>query len=188
MFKTLNRLMKLAVVLAWAGAAFLLWTQRERGRPLLDLYLVWKESGYQSPEPLPRVRGDVTRVLAENRIILRGTNGLGYELILAGVPTMSGNSPDRFKIVLQQRTNLAAQVVGRSAEFAYTLMQPARVGIGFLYVETNSVSLNVEMAEAGKARLSDQVIRLLPLREQAAFRAAVRRRSMDSPAAALTGL
>ena len=177
MFLFLHRLMKLGVVALWLGMAFLLWQQRERGRPLLDLYEAWRDAGYQRPPPLPRLDGTVVQVLGENAIQLKTTNGLTYNLGLAGVAGMdpaTARQPGLRQFAAETRSNLTVRLAGQPVSFAHTLLQANRTGVGFAYVGPDQVNLTTELVAEGRVKLAPQAVRVLPFREQLTLRAADR--------------
>ena len=177
MFLFLHRVMKLGVFALWLGMAYLLWQQRERGRPLVDLYVGWRDAGYQQPPPLPRMDGTVMRVLGESTIQFKATNGVTYNLTIAGTTNsgpVAAGGPVRRQFAAETGSNLTARLVGRPVSFAYTLLQPNRTGVGFAYVGTNELSVTVDLVAEGRGKLVTQALRVLPLREQLALRAADR--------------
>ena len=177
MFLLLHRLMRLGVVALWLGLAFLLWEQRERGRPLVDLYEAWRDSGYQQPPALPRMEGRVARVLGENTIQFRTAEGETFNLTIAGATGgIAGPAQDisRRQFAAETCSNLTARFRGQPVSFAHTLLQPNHAGVGFAYVGTNQQNVTVELVAEGRGKLVKQALRVLPLREQAALRAADR--------------
>ena len=177
MFQFLHRVMKLSVVALWLSMAFLVWQQRERGRPLVDLYEAWRDAGYQEPQPLPRLEGTVLRVLGENTIQLKATNGITYNLTMAGTADLGPvgtPEPGRRQFAAETSSNLSTRLVGQPVEFAYTLLQANHTGVGFAYVGTNRLSVTLALVAEGRGKLMPQALRVLPLREQLALRAADR--------------
>ncbi len=177
MFLALHRLLKLGVVTLWLGLAFLLWQQRERGRPLVDLYEAWRDSGYQQPPALSRMEGTVARVLGENTIQFKTADGQTFNLTIAGV--IPGNASKvhdlaRRQFAAETCSNLTARFVGQPVSFAHTLLQPNHTGVGFAYVGTNQQNVTVELVAEGRGKLLPQALRVLPIREQLALRAADR--------------
>lgn len=170
--------MKLAVAALWAGMAFLLWQQRERARPLMDLYEAWRDAGYQEPPPLPRLEGTIVKALPGGALQIKDAKGQTYNLTLAGADGMDAGlsrDPMRLRRAAELRTNLTARLAGQPVEFAYTLLQPNRTGVGFAYLGTNQVNLTMDLVASGQAKIIDKAVHVLPLREQMALRAAERK-------------
>ena len=187
MFLFLNRVMKVVVLGLWAAAAAWVWSERERGRPLLDWYQVWHDCGYTEPAPLPRLDGSVVRVLAPSTLLFREEGGATYSLGLVGwiLPDANRADPKALRVWSAMMTsNLTQRLVGQTAHFAYATLQtnwvglprvPNRTGTGFLYLGTNTLNLALDLVTEGKIRVSPAALQVLSLREQVAFRAAARR-------------
>ena len=187
MFLFLNRVMKVVVLGMWAAAAAWVWSERERGRPLLDWYQVWHDCGYAEPAPLPRLDGSVVRVLAPSTLLFREEGGATYSLGLVGwiLPDANRADPKALRVWSAMMTsNLTQRLVGQTGHFAYATLQtnwvglqraPNRTGTGFLYLGTNTLNLAFDLVTEGKIRVSPAALQILSLREQVAFRAAARR-------------
>ncbi|MBL9174023.1 MAG: hypothetical protein JNL10_10855 [Verrucomicrobiales bacterium] len=176
-FLVLNRVLRIAVLGLGLGALWMLWERRERARPLLDLYVVWEGVGYRVPPPLERTPVVVTRAITENVLQVKDTNGLAWNVGLAGLGGVftDGQDPRWRSFALQTRSNLMVSLVGRSASLAIVSSQSNRTALGFLYVGTNSQNLAVDLVTDGRLRWLEDSTRMLPLREQALLRAADRR-------------
>jgi hypothetical protein len=177
LFLLLNRVLRITVLGLGLVALWALWERRERARPLLDLYVVWEGAGYRVPPPMDRTPVVVTRAVTENVIQVKDTNGLAWNVGLAGLGGVftDGQDPRWRSFALQTRSNLMMSLVGRSAALAVVSTQSNRTALGFLYIGTNSQNLAVDLVTTGRLRWLEDSARMLPLREQALLRAADRR-------------
>ncbi|MFO1457902.1 MAG: hypothetical protein U1G08_00735 [Verrucomicrobiota bacterium] len=177
LFLLLNRVLRVTVLGLGLLALWALWERRERARPLVDLYVVWEGAGYRLPPPLDRAPVVVTRAVTENVIQVKDTNGLAWNVGLAGLGGVYTDEQDpRWRsFALQTRSNLTLSLVGRSASLAIVSTQSNRTALGFLYVGTNSQNLAMDLVTEGRLRWLEDSTRMLPLREQALLRAADRR-------------
>lgn len=176
-FVLLNRALRALVLGLLALAVWMLWERRESARPWVDLYSVWEDAGYRVPDPLPSTPAVVTKVLTENILQVRDTNGITWNVGLAGLGgvLVDGQDPRWRKFASETRTNLAERLMGRSIRMDWTETQPNRTGLGFVYLGTNSESLAVDLVSKGRLRWLEASSRMLPLREQAQLKGADRR-------------
>ncbi len=189
MFLFLNRVMKTVVVGLWLAAAVWVWSERERGRSLLDWYQAWRDCGYTEPALLPAMDGSVVRVLAPSTVLFRDDGGSTFSLGMVGWirPDENRTNPKALRIwSAMMMTNLTTRLAGQRCHFACATLQtnwvglqhaPSRTGTGFLYLGTNSINLAFDLVTEGRIRISPTALQMLPLREQVAFRAAARRSS-----------
>ncbi len=177
MFKRLHRVMQGILLALLAGALWLVWENRERGRPLVDLYVVWEDAGYHRPDPLPRSRGTVTRVLEENVVQFRDQNGVVWNVGLTGLAGVGGDGRDpvRRSFAMATRTNLSQTLIGRPVQMAWVSTNADRTALGFAYLGTNSQSIALDLVVTGRLRWMPADTRALPLGEQMRLRAADRR-------------
>lgn len=177
LFLFLNRVVRITVLGLGLVALWMLWERRERARPLLDLYVVWEGAGYRLPAPMDRTPVVVTRAITENVLQVKDTNGLAWNVGLAGLGGVftDGQDPRWRSFAVQTRSNLMMSLVGRNASLALVSTQSNLTGLGFLYVGTNSQNLAVDLVAEGRLRWLEDSARMLPLREQALLRAADRR-------------
>lgn len=186
MFVFLNRLVKAGVIALWIAAGAWVWSQREVGRPLLDLYQVWHECNYQEPPELPRLEGTVVKMLAPSTVQFRDEAGTVFTVGLTG---WVGPDPVKTppKAMKAWSTSMVAvispRIVGQPVHVAYTALQtnwvgypkrPDRLVTGYLYVGTNMANLACELVSEGHIEVVPASLSILPLREQVAFRVAAR--------------
>jgi|GEM_PF-2497763 len=181
MFKALHRLVQGILLLLLAGALWLLWEHRERGRPLVDLYVAWEGAGYHRPDPLPRSRGTVTRIVEENVVEVLDREGRTWNVGLNGLGAVMGDGRDpvRRRFALATRTNLTERLIGRPVEMAWVTTNANRTALGFAYLGTNYLNLAVELVETGRLRWIPEDTRMLPLLEQMRLRGADRRARIE---------
>jgi len=180
-FVLLNRGLRCLILGMVLLALWLVWERRERARPWLDLYVVWDEVDYRIPPPLPRIPAVVTRVVSENVLQVRDTNGVTWNVGLAGLGGVltDGVEPRWQRFANQTRTNLTEQLVGNPVLIAFTETQVNRTGMGFFYIGTNSESLALDLVSRGRLRWLKESTRMLPLNEQAKLKAIDRRARQD---------
>jgi hypothetical protein len=186
MFVFLNRLVKACVIALWIAAGAWVWSQREVGRPLLDLYQVWHECNYQEPPELPRLEGTVVKMLAPSTVQFRDEAGTVYTVGLTG---WVGPDPVKTppKAMRSWSTSMVAvispRILGQPVHVAYTALQtnwvgypkrPDRMVTGYLYVGTNTANLACALVSEGRIEMVPASVSILPLREQVAFRVAAR--------------
>jgi len=175
MFHFLNRCLRAFVWACWIGAGTALWFQREQARPLVDYFVLWRDVNWSSPAPLPRMSGKVVRILGESIVQLRADDGIVWNLGLQGCETnlpLSGNDGVRFGA--ETRRRLGTNIEGRPVEFALTITNASRTGLGFFYLEkTNNVLLL--LVEEGRCGVKAAETRVLPIQEQYRLRLAERR-------------
>lgn len=176
LFIILNRILRTLVVGVGLLALWMLWERREAARPWMDLYVVWEAAGYRLPPPLSPTPVVVTKVLAENVIQIRDTNGVAWNVGLAGLGGVSTEGQEVFwrQFATQTRTNLADRLVGRRIGFAFSATQPNHTGLGFVYLGTNSESLALDLVARGRLRWLEDSTRMLPLGEQVLLKGADR--------------
>lgn len=176
MFLFLNRLMKAGVFALWLAGAFWLWTERERGRPLLDYYEVWTAAGYRQPEPLPRFQGTFVRAVSDTAVYVRDPQGRIWSFGLIGVSGVDPAARDAqsLKFAAATRTNLTSRLAQLPVQLAFTVTNANRTGLGYLYPGTNDAGVAVELVAEGRWRLHPESARVLPLQEQVRLRAAER--------------
>lgn len=175
MFLALHRLMKAAVLGLMLAACWWLWTKREAARPLVDYYQVWEAAGYREPEPLPRLKGTVTRAVSDTSLYLRDDRGRVWAVGLTGFFGVdpATRDPRLRRLAAESRTNLNA-LAGQPVELAFTQTNANRTALGYLYVGTNQFGLAEEFVLAGRWRAAPEGLRPLPLTEQVRLRAAER--------------
>jgi hypothetical protein len=110
MFLLLHRLMKATVVALLLAGAWWLWSRREAARPLVDYYQVWEAAGYREPEPLPRLKGTVTRAVSDTSLYLRDDRGRVWAVGLTGFFGVDATTrePVLRRLAAESRTNLQA--------------------------------------------------------------------------------
>jgi len=175
MFLALHRLMKAAVLGLMLAGCWWLWTKREVARPLVDYYEVWEAAGYREPEPLPRLKGTVTRAVSDTSLYLRDDRGRVWAVGLTGFFGVdpATRDPRLRRLAAESRTNLNA-LAGQPVELAFTQTNANRTALGYLYVGTNQFGLADEFVQAGRWRSAPEGLRPLPLKEQVRLRAAER--------------
>ena len=175
MFRFLNRCLRAFVWVCWLGAGLTLWVQRERARPIVDYFLIWRDANWSSPAPLPRMSGKVVRTLSDSIVQFRADDGIIWNLGLQGCETSGppfGVEGGRF--VSDTRRQLGTLVEGRPVEFALTITNAMRTGLGYFYLEqTNSVLLR--LVEDGRFGVKTADTRALPIREQYQLKVAERK-------------
>lgn len=171
MFVLLHRLMKAGVLGLWLAGAWWLWTKREAARPLVDYYQVWEAAGYREPEPLPRIKGAVTRAVSDTSVYLRDERGRVWAVGLTGFFGVEAGTRDPLlrRLAADSRTNLQS-LAGQPVELAFTQTNANRTALGYLYVGTNEFGLADEFVAAGRWRAAPTGTRPLPLREQVRLR------------------
>ncbi len=179
MFHFLNRCLRAFVWACWLGAGVALWFQREQARPLVDYFVIWRDANWSSPAPLPRMSGKVVRVLGESIVQFRADDGIVWNLGLQGCET---NGPplgiEGIRFGAETRRHLRTNVEGRPVEFALTITNAMRTGLGYFYLEkSNSVLLR--LVEDGRCGVKFAETRVLPIREQYRLRATERRARAD---------
>ncbi|HAB18444.1 MAG TPA: thermonuclease family protein [Verrucomicrobiota bacterium] len=177
MFRFLNRCLHGIVWLLLAGAVWLVWSNRELGLPLVDLYVAWDKAGFHSPAPLSRNPGTVGRIISENIVEFRDQEGRAWNVglqALSGVDS-NGRDPMRKQFALATRTNLAELLVGRRVEMAWVSTNSNRTGMGFVYVDKHPQTVAIELVRDGRLRFLEEDARNLPLLEQMRLRGADRK-------------
>ncbi|MEN9674871.1 MAG: hypothetical protein RIS76_767 [Verrucomicrobiota bacterium] len=180
-FVLLNRGLRFLIVSMVLLALWMVWERRERARPWLDLYVVWDEAGYRIPPPLSRTPAVVTRVVSENVLQIRDTNGVTWNVGLAGLGGVltDGVEPRWRRFANQTRTNLTEQLVGSPVLISFTETQVNRTGMGFVYLGTNAESLALDLVSHGRLRWLKDSTRMLPLTEQAKLKGVDRQARKD---------
>lgn len=176
MFIFLNRLLRLFIAAFWIGALVLLWGQRERGRPVLDLYAAWEANNYRVPQPLPRMRGTVHRVLNDTTVQIRAEDGRLWNLGVAGFGGVDPFKTDRHSRLFARESlsTLETLTARQPVEIALTITNDNRTGWGFFYLPTNR-PVALEMLAEGRWQVRGEAVFQLPFREQLEVRAAERR-------------
>jgi hypothetical protein len=173
MFLFLNRLLRLCVITGYLAAAWGIWMQRERARPLWDQYELWRDVNWTSPAPLPRLEVKVVRLLSESIVQVQSADGRPWNLALEAVEV--GGLPVSKETQLwssQNRTNLALQWTGQPASWAWTQTNANRTGRGFLYLAGTNVLEGV--LREGRLGFKPELARVLPIKEQLRLRQANR--------------
>jgi endonuclease YncB( thermonuclease family) len=175
MFLLLHRLMKATVVALLLAAAWWLWSRREAARPLVDYYQVWEAAGYREPEPLPRLKGTVTRAVSDTSLYLRDDRGRVWAVGLTGFFGVDAatREPVLRRLAAESRTNLQA-LAGQPVELAFTLTNANRTALGYLYVGTNQFGIAEQFVAAGRWKAATDGAKPLPLKEQVRLRAVER--------------
>jgi endonuclease YncB( thermonuclease family) len=175
MFLILHRLMKATVVALLLAAAWWLWSRREAARPLVDYYQVWEAAGYREPEPLPRLKGTVTRAVSDTSLYLRDDRGRVWAVGLTGFFGVDAatREPVLRRLAAESRTNLHA-LAGQPVELAFTLTNANRTALGYLYVGTNQFGIAEQFVAAGRWKAATDGAKPLPLKEQVRLRAVER--------------
>ncbi len=175
MFLLLHRLMKAAVLGLMLMAAWWLWSRREAARPLVDYYQVWEAAGYREPEPLPRLKGTVTRAVSDTSLYLRDDRGRVWAVGLTGFFGVDAatREPVLRRLAAESRTNLHA-LAGQPVELAFTLTNANRTALGYLYVGTNQFGIAEQFVAAGRWKAATDGAKPLPLKEQVRLRAVER--------------
>lgn len=173
MFILLNRLVKGFVIACWIAAAAALWSQRERARPLVDQYQLWHDVNWSQPPALPRMEAVVVRSFSETSIQMKAPDGRLWNVGLLGLGTNDVPfSRDGLRWAGATRTNLSRSLAGRQVQFAWTVTNITRTGLGFVYVDgTNFLAGAVR---EGLVVLKPEDARVLPVQEQYALRLADR--------------
>lgn len=175
-FQAMHRVWQALVAGLLLGALFWIWTERERGRPVVDVVAMWNANDWKVPEPLTQANGVVTKVMEENVVQLRDDQGVLWNVGLEGLAGVygDGRDPVRRRFAATTKSNLTEQIQGQTVTIGWSLVQPNRTGLGFVYLGTNHQSLAVQKVADGRLRWDPAKTRVLPLREQAALRAADR--------------
>lgn len=175
MFLLLHRLMKATVVALLLAGAWWLWSRREAARPLVDYYQVWEAAGYREPEPLPRLKGTVTRAVSDTSLYLRDDRGRVWAVGLTGFFGVDATTrePVLRRLAAESRTNLQA-LAGQPVELAFTLTNANRTALGYLYVGTNQFGIAEQFVAAGRWKAATDGTKPLPLKEQVRLRAVER--------------
>lgn len=175
MFLLLHRLMKATVVALLLAGAWWLWSRREAARPLVDYYQVWEAAGYREPEPLPRLKGTVTRAVSDTSLYLRDDRGRVWAVGLTGFFGVDAatREPVLRRLAAESRTNLQA-LAGQPVELAFTLTNANRTALGYLYVGTNQFGIAEQFVAAGRWKAATDGTKPLPLKEQVRLRAVER--------------
>jgi endonuclease YncB( thermonuclease family) len=175
MFLLLHRLMKATVVALLLAGAWWLWSRREAARPLVDYYQVWEAAGYREPEPLPRLKGTVTRAVSDTSLYLRDDRGRVWAVGLTGFFGVDAatREPVLRRLAAESRTNLHA-LAGQPVELAFTLTNANRTALGYLYVGTNQFGIAEQFVAAGRWKAATDGAKPLPLKEQVRLRAVER--------------
>jgi endonuclease YncB( thermonuclease family) len=175
MFLLLHRLMKATVVALLLAGAWWLWSRREAARPLVDYYQVWEAAGYREPEPLPRLKGTVTRAVSDTSLYLRDDRGRVWAVGLTGFFGVDATTrePVLRRLAAESRTNLQA-LAGQPVELAFTLTNANRTALGYLYVGTNQFGIAEQFVAAGRWKAATDGAKPLPLKEQVRLRAVER--------------
>ena len=167
--------MKATVVALLLAAAWWLWSRREAARPLVDYYQVWEAAGYREPEPLPRLKGTVTRAVSDTSLYLRDDRGRVWAVGLTGFFGVDAatREPVLRRLAAESRTNLQA-LAGQPVELAFTLTNANRTALGYLYVGTNQFGIAEQFVAAGRWKAATDGAKPLPLKEQVRLRAVER--------------
>jgi len=177
MFHWLNRIVRAVLFLCWCAAAYGLWTQRERARPAVDYYGLFRDAGWQRPEPLPRWNGEFLRLLSPGLLEAVDAGGSKWRFGLQGLATVNPDLPPHTAtnrwFLRQNLTNLLRELQKSPIEIGIISTNADRTGTGFLY-QTNRLR-HIDWVEAGRYRLRPEDCRSLPLSEQYALRLADRK-------------
>ena len=175
LFQFLNRCLRAFVWLCWLGAAAGLWMQRDRALPLVDYFVIWRDTNWSTPAPLPRMGGRVVRVLGETMVQFRSDSGVTWNLGLQGCDT-NGLPPglEGLRLVGETRKQLGTLLEGRPVEFALTVTNASRTGLGYLYTEATNSVLDRLVTE-GRCGVKAEETRVLPIGEQSRLRVEGRR-------------
>jgi len=176
MFHFLNRLMRGCVLACWLGAAWVVWSHRDRAKPLLDYFALWKGSNWSAPAPLPRMAGTGVRMLGPVNFQMRTEEDQAWNVGLVGADTNGwSRGAEGRRLALELRGALSNSVVGGRVELAVTLTNPpTRTGLGFAYLDGTN-SLLQGWVERGWVKVDEAACRALPISEQYALRMAERR-------------
>ncbi len=175
LFQFLNRCLRAFVWLCWLGAAAGLWVQRDRALPLVDYFVIWRDANWSKPAPLPRMNGRVVKLLGESVVQFRADSGMTWNLGLQGCDTNGlPPGPEGLKLVTERQKQLWTLVEGRPIEFALTVTNASRTGLGYFYTESTNSVLERLVAE-GRCGVRTEETRVLPIGEQYRLRVAQRR-------------
>lgn len=175
MFRFLHRCLHAVLWAFWLAMAFLLWRERERARPLVDYYVLWRDSGWARATPLPRMTGTVVKVIGDGVVQFRSDSGVTWNLGQQGIGTNAlPPTPESAKFVVETRRMLAARLERQPVEFAFTQTNALRTGLGYFYLQQTN-SLLHSFVEEGRWTVKTSDTRILPLREQYRLRLAERR-------------
>jgi len=176
MFRLLNRVVRMVLLLAWGAAAYGVWTQRERARPLVDYYQLFRDGGWQVPEPLPRWQGEFRRMIRPDVLEAVDAKGNSWRFTVLGLATVNPDAaPDAGanRWFLQQvATNFTEYLKGATMDIGVTSTNTDHTGVGFVYRGAHLAQ--VDWVAAGWYRLRPGDCRTLPLDEQYALRLASR--------------
>ncbi len=179
LFQFLNRCLRAFVWLCWLAAAAGLWMQRDRALPLVDYFVIWQDVKWARPAPLPRMEGRVVRVLGETMVQFRSNAGVTWNLGLQGCETNGLPSGlEGVRLVVDTRKQLGTLLDGRSVEFALTVTNASRTGLGYLYTDKTNSVLEALVSE-GRCGVKTEETRVLPIGEQYRLRVAERRARAD---------
>lgn len=176
LFQWLNRLVRAVIVLGWCAAALGVWTQRERARPAVDYYVLWRDAGWQRPVPLPRWSGEFRRSISPGLLELVDDRQAKWRVSLRGLATVNPDDPrhgltNRW-FLRQVLTNVTRELTGKSLEIGSVGTAGNREITGFVYREGQL--LQSAWVRAGWYRLRAEDCRILPLGEQYELRLAER--------------
>lgn len=176
MFHWLNRTLRAFIVLCWCVAAYAVWTQRERARPAIDYYVLFRDAEWQRPDPLPQFAGEFRRLVSPGLIEVAAENGAKWRFGLAGLATVNPDLPPHAStnrwFLRQNYTNLTRELSGAPIQIGLVNTNLDRTGTGFLYRSNRLV--HVDWVRSGRYRLRPEDCRILPLREQYQLRLADR--------------
>ncbi len=176
LFQWLNRLLRLAIAVGWCAAAYGVWTQRERARPAVDYYTLWRDAGWQRPDPLPRWSGEFRRPVSPGVVEAVDEHQSRWKFGLRGLATVNPEDPRHAAtnrwFLRQTLTNLTRELAGLPIEIGTVGSAEGRTGSGFLYVDGHLVQAG--WVRAGRYRLRVEDCRVLPLSEQYELRVAER--------------
>lgn len=133
--------MKAAVLGLMLAGCWWLWTKREAARPLVDYYVVWEAAGYREPEPLPRLKGTVTRAVSETSLYVRDDRGRVWAVGLTGFFGVDPvtREPRLRRFAAETRTNLNALAGHRSSSPSPRPMPTAPYWATSTWAPTSSV-------------------------------------------------
>lgn len=167
MFHTLRRLILFGCAAMILGAGYVLYRNREVFEPAADFIELWRESQGKRRDFIGVLEGEAVRVIDGATFQLKAGDGQYYNLRLAGVDPYSWQDPKTrrtTKMAGASRTNLSQLILDQPVRVELTFTNTERSGLGIVFCQDQNV--NVQVIEAGMARLKLDWIKTLPLSHQ----------------------
>jgi hypothetical protein len=173
-------MLKLVVLLFFAGLGVVLYQHRQMFEPAAIWYEVWNNGGLKKTEPLPTVRGVADVVLDSRSFHLQRPKMPPFALRLTGLdePITAPATVEQAKLEAGRKKVLQGLIQGEMVHVEVSY-HSGNSGLGICY--KGKTNVNLYLIEHGCAELKPEYIKTLPAKLQYEFFASRRMASRKNP-------